>query len=83
MALWVHLPPLLCNMRVLVGVWDKLDIDVHVLVRAGTIRRLSPTIVANCFRFSESIPNHRKSIPVTTINMGNKSCCCSVMQSNL
>ena len=53
------------------------------LVRAGTIRRLSPTIVADCFRFSESIPNHKKSILVTTINMSNKPCYSSVMQFNL
>ena len=38
--------------------------------RAGTIRRLSPTIVAKCSRFNESIPNHKKSILVTTVNMG-------------
>ena len=50
--------------------------------RAGTIRRLSPTIVAKCLRFNTSIPNHEKSILVTTMNIGKTPCYCSGMQSN-
>ena len=50
--------------------------------RAGTIRRLSPTIVADCFRFNESIPDHEKSILVATVNLGKMPCYCRVKQSN-
>ena len=60
----LHEPTVLCK---------PLDAPSRSLpTRAGTIRRLSPTIVADYFRFFESIPSHEESILVATVNMGNK-----------
>ena len=60
---------------------SKMAINEHqninkttISYRAGTIRRLSPTIVAEHIRFLESILNHRKSILFTTITTAKMSC---------
>ena len=57
----------------------KMDI---LKTRAGTIRRLSPTIVAYDCRFNQSIPDLEKSILVTAVNLGKMPCCCRVQHCN-